>query len=290
MYIQTLSSVLKSTAMDNAKRTDIGYTFWLVSHLQSEKQYVDLIQRMHREEYTLTSNNVYMILDDRSKSAIPAGDIQRINVDMILAEDTAVRSILLSMSKPLIMISESIGNKVSPYDLKVKKMLSILIARLMGSTFCTLIDADKDIHIVDVIHRSISDKAIEYGTSTQDANKDVIESTISEQLNTMKSIQFNRGNPILTLRRLTSYLINIIQNKPNIFAASVLNRLGLPIDQGKKVIGDSLDITPQDIEEGYILFNLNNMYGYSFDTENLFPLLKIMGKKLYTLSSILLNK
>lgn len=247
--------------MDNTKRSDVGITFWLVSEIQDKEEYTRLIHRMSQEGYAISSGDVFLICDERSKNNIPKENISRIPLGLILTEDSAIGSIISSIGGHILMIEGS-GEAYHPY---VKRMLSVLVSRLMGSSFCTMINGDIDVHVIDVISTSVPEE--------------IRKRMSPELIKAMKGIQYNGGNPILTLYRLSSYII------------SHFNWLKLTIASCSRLKDLMPGSSPSRIDESesYLLLNVRNMNGYNFDTEDLFSILDKMGKRSQRLSSILIS-
>jgi len=187
------------------QRRDIGYTFWLCNDVYSLN---DLKSYIRDQEYSLDSAKTFIVIPDSLSISIPWDQIIRIPHTIIDNKDQSLESVIRTMSyRPIITIT----GRSCVDDL-------LIITRIMGESFCTIIEGFPS--ILNTMNHRIVGKSV----WIKDGDFFIPSSIHVNDISIFKAIQYNHGNKIDNLRKVTSYLQSCLDwNDTTLAMAGIIN-------------------------------------------------------------------
>lgn len=269
--------------MGDTTKSNIGYTFWLVSNLCNSTEFNLLVEKMHKEQYRIDEYDTFIITDETSRGAIDESDVIEIPSSMIRDEDSAIYSIVNSMkTRRVLLITSDDKSEVS--SLAMKKALAVIITHQFGDTRCTIIS--EPLSVVNTMDDTQWEKYI--GSSNQGVEKRLS----NESLSVLRGIQFSRGESIITLYRLTSYLLSCLNwEDSSLVAVGIAHINEVTHSQLEDILSQKSPCKGEYTwnMHGYIHLRIDRLEGYNFTTPRLSSILSSLGKRSFKLYSLLLK-
>lgn len=213
--------------MNDVHLRNVGYAFCLAPSIQTRDSYDAILRYMYANEYSTGDRTSFIVTSSCSKEILPMEDYHEIDRSFVDTGDIAIRNIMLYMGLKSVLVLSG----TTESDVDILESFCIYVAKVMNGGFCTIFAPMTEIvdmikyrlrpitdHVNDVSGWSRTYEAkniLPWNDSNTcvwclDGNGDYPVGVGPDDAAIMKAIQYNRGSPISTLRRLSSYLISCL--------------------------------------------------------------------------------